>query len=1109
MENKGKAINSGDGSMVDTTASDHNKTRASMVSRDSHSRSIAAIITGNKDRQSLHQALFGLLPQKPSKADETINTTKFGSETVDGDTSQLNLTALHNMSNNSNDRTPPTSVNQPLRKQAVVKFSFNDIKDKLTKIDNRDIGSLVRDRFLGTNLVMDDSDNLDKTEQTVKLELPKNTIVQFIEKFGFVELNEVDNILMADNNKSYQAEAVMLTPEQEPDKPYSHLSVDPQGEDPEAAFLEMPSMALPEKTSWKAEKKKESVQFYDREPFSYGGERLIDSHFYLEDISDEPILETEIMNTINMLLDGQHSSIVCSYAISKQNHRTAIFGTETGEIIECIPGDQKNQVKKHSLDAKVTALALSPEDEYFVAGSNSSELLVKKTVGKMAKKYIKNLNQQKICQIVFSGTSSFIVSTILNVYHFSIVSYSLLLEVNMTAVVPRQPFVIMQLAPLDFEGVLRILVAMNDRVSLYALVKDEGRKESHVYKVGTDIEDAAVNIAPQNNKWPPSVQWIKPSPTTAVPCFIVFWKTKIMLVEFHSTEYMISALREIPTYCVWGTLLDSRLLCMINSQLEVELLSLERIFAPDYQKTTTHCKFPIFEGVFKDQRDIGYMTKYKDKLEEEELDLSMKLPFFQFFRNRIKEMDETIYMITDKGLMRYKLTSIEKLIDVYMIKNRHTAAIKMINNVFLGTVFVKDVEKSSIQELAPQVVDSYMRQKMKDDLLVEDQAKLIDTAIECLVCSDNTEAVFDVVKSKFTPKLFWGEVSKFIREKIITNIPYDELANGAQYLDNEEVIELLTEFRIEATEDDDQIINRVLMIIKKKNIWPFLYKFCVFYPSQSIPTFLTMLAAEILTMDKNVRDIILDEAIFQSTDETDIDQYFEEPNRRLFFRLFWFFNLALSTGVLEKSLLHFTDEPETIERNIPDIYAKTLEWLLDSNNANIIIQTSSQMFFELILSCVLNIRLLKCPRVIEVIKKIKNVYLKKNQPVNDLRFVANFRATENLNFDPHPFTIAENILMILEDLLDGRYKRDIAFVAIKLLCFATHDRRFENQEWICYELITLVSEPFQHGRFWLDYRPIAQDKFEDLIIVGSDNLENIKSIEAMQKQITNMAFEMK
>lgn len=394
-------------------------------------------------------------------------------------------------------------------------------------------------------------------------------------------------------------------------------------------------------------------------------------------------------------------------------------------------------------------------------------------------------------------------------------------------------------------------------------------------------------------------------------------------------------------------------------------------------------------------------------------------------------------------------------------------------------------------------------------MLVEDQARLLDVAIESLVCSENTDEIFEVLKSKFTPRLFWGEISKFIREKYIKSIPYGELADGAQYLDNEEVIELLREFRIEATDDDDQIINRVLMIIKKKNIWPFLYKFCIFYPSQSIFTFLTILAAEILRMDKKVRDTILDEAIFKSTEDTDLDSYFEEPNRRLFFRLFWFFNLVLSPGALEQNLLHFTDMPEQIEKNIPDIYEKTLEWILDFNNAKIILDTSSQMFFELILQCVLNLKLLNNKKVVELIRNIKNVYLKKNESTNDLKFVANSRATLNLNFDPYAFCVAENILMILEDLLGITYCQDISFVAIKALVLGPHDRRYEDQEWMCYHIMNLLKQPFRSNRYWLNYRPITQDKFEDIIIIACSNFETGRAIEELKKKIINAAFDNK
>lgn len=171
-------------------------------------------------------------------------------------------------------------------------------------------------------------------------------------------------------------------------------------------------------------------------------------------------------------------------------------------------------------------------------------------------------------------------------------------------------------------------------------------------------------------------------------------------MEFRNTEYHVAAQRTILISIAWGCVLENQLFCFINSNLEIELLSLERVFSPDYVPDNKHAKFPILSGLLKDQRDVGYMTKFKDRLEEEELDLSMKLPFFQFFRNRLKERTAGIFMITDKGLMKYALTSIEKLVDIYLVKGKASMAIRFLNNVFLGTIFVKEAEYQALKQSA-------------------------------------------------------------------------------------------------------------------------------------------------------------------------------------------------------------------------------------------------------------------------------------------------------------------------------------------------------------------------------------------------------------------------
>ena len=89
--------------------------------------------------------------------------------------------------------------------------------------------------------------------------------------------------------------------------------------------------------------------------------------------------------------------------------------------------------------------------------------------------------------------------------------------------------------------------------------------------------------------------------------------------------------------------------------------------------------------------------------------------------------------------------------------------------------------------------------------------------------------------------------------------------------------------------------------------------------------------------------------------------------------------MVLAPQQLEMSMPHFTSQPEQVESNVPDIYVKTLEWILDGSNGKIIAETAPQMFFELIYHSMNNMKLLRCQKVVDLIKKIKNINMKKTE----------------------------------------------------------------------------------------------------------------------------------
>ena len=833
-------------------------------------------------------------------------------------------------------------------------------------------------------------------------------------------------------------------------------------------------------------------------------EQLIDKEKFIEDILEVPLFVTDILNVVNSSLQGSYNSTICAFAVSKQN-TLAVFGTENGELIEIIV-KEKAVVKKHSMDSKVTAIAVSPNEEYFVAGSINSEVTFQRSNSKLARKQIKNLNQQKVTQIHFTDNNSVLVATIYNLYYFTIGGMSILMDVSMTPVMPRQAFPILQLSSIYFDSILRIIVTFTDRISLYGLTKED-KKDPVVFKVGCDIEDADVNNSPVNNKWPPVVDWMEPDGENMSSVFLVFWKSKITMVDFGSNDWTGIKTRKLGTKIVWGKVFDARLLCLLTTDLEIEFLSINKIFMKGFKYEGTNSRMQISPSILKDDRDRAYINKYKDKLEDQAIDISLKLPFFQFWRNRLKDTKTEIFMITDNGLLKYRLVTLDKIVEYYRARNDHLAALKLINNIFLNRIFSKSAERNTLKVDVPLVVKSYVDKKYSPEMFTDDMRYLLDVCIETLMYSGNTNAIFEEVKSKFPPKIFWEEISKFIRNKKLKTVPYEALADESSYLDNSDVIEILKNFQIENQVEDEETINKVLKIVKKKNIWPFLYKFCIFYPAQSVPTFLSMLAAEILSKRAKLGDsghgVWLDPATLE------INRVFESEHIILLFRVFWFFNLVLGSGSLESSLSHFTLNPDQLVHNIPEVYAKTIEWILDEGNLKTIVDTSPVMFFELVYQCMMNIPLLKTAKVIDVIKKIKNIYLKKNEQTNSPKFVANFRATQALNTDPYPFAVAENFLIILEDLLDLKYQQHLGFLIVKLLHHGTHESRFENQEWICCSLLMAMKKIFKDNTFWDRFESLKQESFEDLLISVIQKIDSFKYISELKQEITDLAFEQK
>lgn len=979
----------------------------------------------------------------------------------------------------TNPQLTVSSIDRQLEQRNSLASAANPeigkIKNKF-KINIQDVTLMVKSRFMGVHVKEELEDIQTIPEESAFVE-SKQTIEGVIQNFDIREKEEIQRAMLRDNDlgKVVSSKKLFISTFEEAktyrdSNPSTHLS-----------------------------------SFQDEAKETRGvSEALVEN-----EMVEVPPFESELLHEVNHIVEGKTQGTICAMAVSRKTGRYIFYGTETGEIVECEVA--KLTVKNNKMDSKITALGISLNDEYYVAGTDKSEVLFKKTEGKLGlKKLIKNLNTQKIVQILFLDNTSVLISTSFNVYHFTLKSYAVMMDVSMTVVLPKQEFIVSQLSTNLFNGVHQVLVVLNEKILLYNIIKEEKDKEVRVEKLTEDIDyPETMNKDVPNNRWMPMVSWFEMDEgTSASSYFLVFWKKLIYLVKFQKDTVEIKNRKEVASNIVWGCVLDNRVVCLITNLLEIEIFSIDKIFGNFYNSDNIYSKMNLNAGILKDQRDVNYITKYKTKLEDETVDISMKIPFFLFFRNRIRETNQELYLITEHGLFRYKMIGFEKLIEIYINKGKFISAIKLINNIMLKKISAKSEDVTTVAFLARSTIKKYLQQNMNSSVSEAEVCKMIDIGVECLLHSKNQDFIFSEIKDNFEPRLFWQQIATFIREGKISEINLDYIsAGGVNYLEVQEILTLLRGFDFNKHKDDDQMVSQVMMILKKKSIWTLFYKFCLYCPGQAVQLFLSMLMSQVVLMDSKIKEKIIEELFWKDVKDLPIDDYFNDSQRRSFFRIFWFLNLLFAKGALESSVGFFVENINEVWDNIPDLYSKSLEWLLEKGNSKALLETNSQMYFSIVGTMMNNPAFLSSSKVIDVVQKIKSIYLKKRESnPTDLGYVASFRSSEKLRLEPSGGVVMEALFIILEDILDQSYKQDLSFLVASTIEMPGLDRLYDNQEWVACTVKGLVNEQFLESRFWSDYRPVDSERFEDLIIQTAKMVVSSKHLAAYLKEVAATAL---
>jgi hypothetical protein len=830
-------------------------------------------------------------------------------------------------------------------------------------------------------------------------------------------------------------------------------------------------------------------------------------------ISENPqlfLLETSLMDELNNIIGPERYAAIRCVAMSPHPHRLLLVGFENGDVFECTTAPKKT-VKKHAVGDNVSALALSPAGEYFAAGALNSEILVKK-IDSMGKKTIQNLDGNQILQIQFLSESVILVSTQQGVYTLTIKNFMMIkMEVYPTLIIPM-PGTGKDAPPLTSCRILigpdcvHLAASFADRVQVYRGEFSANKDSLSLTRLQGEVlnlwEPHANKIHP-NNRWPPISDWILPKSKITGTYLIVFWKNTIGLYKVHGDELQNRTIVNIDGKAIWGKILDNRIITYLTPSLQIEFLSVDRVFSTASTTENLYARIPLDRRIMKSQNEESFVQEMTSKLEDTGEELRRKLKYFKFFSTRVNTVGADIIMITDIGLIKHQLISFLGMVHKQISIQDFSQAIKLCNNVFLERVNPSDMEKEGIRQLVPQIVARFAEKAFGGQLItLDDQINVLDIVIEALICSAHEEYLYSTVRGTFDPKLFWNRVAGFVAEKKIKYIPAKYLVIGTDFLEANQVIELLQKIEIDGDETQiESTLNQILSIVKSKNLWVYYYRICIASPSHhTINLFLTMLLAELLNMDSPVRLGIAQETLWRQQLNIDLQFYFMERKRQIYFRPFWVLRLIVSPGALPRLVSLLGANSLNYAANIPTLCAYAVDWLFNKGNSLVLAEQSLQVLFETYGQLLLNSLIIKSEVVLDTIHRIREELIinapkllkekDSDQRQSDMRvwkLIQSQLPTGNVGTGrkspKEPFcSIPERVIDIIEALFEGKYKPEIGFLVLRSILFCPYENTFTNVRWICKHLKNLLQEPFLEGRYWLDYSPIPQDQIEDMLI---------------------------
>jgi len=137
---------------------------------------------------------------------------------------------------------------------------------------------------------------------------------------------------------------------------------------------------------------------------------------------------------------------------------------------------------------------------------------------------------------------------------------------------------------------------------------------------------------------------------------------------------------------IWGTVLSNRIVCYVDEEYNMELRSVEYLFA-------SFASGGGFGGSHQLPKDRMVDTRVICTRADGSL---TKSP-----HERVRALGNSVGFLTKDGLVKARLLSIKELVEIYIDKGKWLPALRLCVEVFKGKIVATKQEKDEIQSHVP------------------------------------------------------------------------------------------------------------------------------------------------------------------------------------------------------------------------------------------------------------------------------------------------------------------------------------------------------------------------------------------------------------------------